>query len=131
MINATMINHCGKEEEIVSDKELLAELALNADEDPFVIMLSIANHGLLTIGVGEDLGFVQHSDENRSLPYLVATESHNCGVEKSEYLEFSLGGTLTQIPRFFCLPMSIVRKICFEFLETGVLPNWVTWTPLW
>lgn len=93
-------------------------------------MLSTANHGLFTIGVGEELGFIQHSDENRSPPYLAATESHNRGVDNLDYLEFFLGSTYTQIPRFLCLSMPLVRKICLEFLETGALPAWVEWTPV-
>ena len=130
MIKTSIFDRYGKEKEILSETQLMSELSLMANEDPFVITLFTTNHGLLTIGVGEELGFIQHSDENRSPPYLAATESPNLGVDNPDYLVFLLGNTLTQIPRFLCLSMPLVRKICFEFLKIGALPDRVEWTPV-
>lgn len=130
MIKTTLINCFGKDKEIKSEKDLLADLAYKENEGQVVVLLSTVNLGVLTIGIGKELGFVQHSDEKRPSPYLVATESHNTYIDRSCNEEFSQGGTLTPIPKSLCLPMPVVRKICIQFLETGTLPDFVEWTPI-
>jgi len=130
MKKTTLINCFGKEKEIKSEKDLLAELSFKEDEGQVVVLLSTTNLGMLTIGIGKELGFVQHSDEKRAFPYLVATESHNKQTDGSCYEEFSQCGTLTPIPKSLCLPMPLVKKICVQFLETGVLSDFVEWAPI-
>ena len=71
----------------------------------------------LLVGIGRDVGCVQHSACDGRPPYLMAVgESSN---SHHAFKEFAIGGTLTPIPWGYCLPIEIVEKIACEFLETG------------
>ncbi len=84
---------------------------------PFVAELCGENGFVLTIGIGGDVGSVQHSRMDGALPYLMALPKHG-RISKTD-VEFRLGNTPTPIPARYILSFDEVRHIALHFLETG------------
>ena len=97
--------------------ELFAQLDSIGDREPFGCELLGENGFKLTLGIGKDIGFVQHSPADGDIPYLVAVAPQKyC---EQEYVEFLVGGTPTPIPQRFCLLFEMVKQIAAHFVETG------------
>jgi len=105
--------------------ELLAVLDRLQDREPFGSELVGDNGYKLTLGIGGKIGFVQHSPSDGDTPYLLAvTPEKQC---QQEYVEFLIGDTPTPIPRRFCIPFEMVKKIAAHFIETGERSPTVSW----
>ena len=111
---------------IVHDRsQLFALLDSVGDRDPFGCELENENGCVLTLGIGKDVGFVQHSPSTGDIPYLVALATSTCCGH--EDVEFLVGDTPTPIPRRFCLPFETVKEIAAYFVETGGRTPSVSW----
>lgn len=71
---------------------------------------------MLTVGIGKELGCVQHRATDGSPPYFMAV-ADNPG--DAGFCEFLVANTPTPVPRRFCLSMSHVVRIASEFFESG------------
>ena len=91
---------------------------------PFVLELAGDNGYKLTIGLSEDLGFVQHGATDGSPPYLLAVADV---PEDDGAVEFLAGNTPTPIPHRYCLPMAVVHGIAREFLFSGNRRQTTAW----
>jgi hypothetical protein len=102
--------------------ELLDSLRNRA---PFVGELVGDNGYKLLLGIGPEVGSVQHSPSDGDVPYLmaVAVDDH-C---KDEYVEFLCGDTPSPISKRYCLPFESVKEIAAHFLETGERSPAVRW----
>jgi len=93
---------------------------------PFFCEL-LGNNGFkLLVGIGKNVGCVQHSSSDGEPPYLMAVEE---GFEFStvDTVDFLIGSELTPVPRRYCKSMESVKQIALYFLETGLrCPN-VAW----
>jgi hypothetical protein len=105
--------------------ELFALLASVRDRQPFGCELIGQNDFKLTLGVGQNVGFVQHSAVNGDAPYLLAVAPGKCCEQA--YVEFLIGNTPTTVPQQFCLPFQTVKEIAAYFLETGERSPLVAW----
>lgn len=77
---------------------------------------------MLTIGIGQNLGSVQHSRIDGDSAYLMAVNPDFVGEQKDgreEYFEFLCGDTPTPIAKRYILPFETVKQICGYFLENG------------
>ena len=97
--------------------ELFAVLDNAQGREPFGRELEGENGYKLTLGVGKDVGFVQHGRADGDTPYLAAVAPENYWHQ--EYAEFFVGDTPTPIPQRFCLPFEMVKQIAAYFIETG------------
>lgn len=106
-------------------RELFALLDGVRGREPFGCELVGENGYKLTLGIGKEIGFVQHSPSDGDTPYLLALapEKH-CD---QEYVEFLVGDTPTPVPGRFCLPFEAVRDIAAFFVETGKRSPTVSW----
>ena len=82
----------------------------------------------LLVGIGGDLGCVQHSLYDGSPPYLMAT--NNGEFDTSDLITFMIGNTPSSVPRCYCLPIELVKRIACNFLETGQRSTEVRWEPV-
>lgn len=92
---------------------------------PFIAEFCGAGDFHITIGIGEDVGFVQYSRVDGDVPYLVAVSARR--PMKRGYFEFLCGGTLTPIAARFILSIDELKQIVLYFLETGERSDAVTW----
>ena len=96
-----------------------------AERDPFLFELCGSNGFVLTIGLANGSGTVQHSSIDGSPPHYMAIS--NAGEEEDGYIEFLAGNTPTPIPRRFCLPIEQVQEIAVEFLLNEAKSESVRW----
>lgn len=96
----------------------------------FVCQLEGENGFMLTIGVGNEVGCVQHSRIDGDSAYLVAlAPSYQGDEEEGEEndLEFLCGNTPSPIPKRNILPFAMVKKIVAYFVATGERSPAVSW----
>jgi hypothetical protein len=106
-------------------EELFAQLDSVRDREPFGCELEGENGFKLTLGIGKDAGFVQHSPADGNTPYLVAVAPDKYCDQ--DYVEFLVGDTPTPIPQRFCIPFEMVKEIAAHFVETGELSSAFCW----
>jgi hypothetical protein len=106
-------------------KELFALMDTAGDREPFGCELVGENGYKLTLGIGKDIGFVQHSPADGDTPYLLAVAPEKCCQQ--EHVEFLVGDTPTPIPQRFCLPFEAVKGIAAYFIETGERSRAFSW----
>ena len=92
--------------------------------EPFLFELAADSGDTLTIGLGADVGCVQHTGDGGDPPYRMAISET---VEDEGFLEFLAGGTPTPIPRKYCLPINAIEAIATEFVATGERSATVSW----
>jgi hypothetical protein len=111
----------------VGDPSILHGLldALKQHREPFLFELNADGGDTLTIGIGADVGCVQHTGSEGMPPYLMAL--NETVADDEGFVEFLAGGTPTPIPRKYCLPMSVVEAIAAEFVATGNRSSAVAW----
>ena len=112
--------------EITREEELRDVLRDLLKHGNSVVLLEFPDSGVLTIGVGTPFGFVEYMDEDRSPPYLVATDDPK-NEEQDPFVEFDSGGTPTPIPIKNWLPFERVVEIVVYFLQNKKLPDYVSW----
>jgi hypothetical protein len=97
--------------------ELIALLDKVRDREPFGCELVGENGFKLMLGIGKDIGFVQHSPADGYTPYLVAVAPEKyC---EQDYVEFLVGDTPSPIEQRFCLSFEMVKEIAAHFIECG------------
>jgi hypothetical protein len=78
----------------------------------------VAENGFkLLLGVSRDLGCIQHSSCDDNSPYLMATNKPV--LDTSDCVKFLIDNEPTHVPRYYRLPMELVKEIATHFLETG------------
>jgi hypothetical protein len=93
--------------------------------EPFVFELVDDAGNALTIGLGAEIGFVQHSGNDGNPPYLMALD--DTAPDDEGFNEFLVSGTPTPIPKKYCLPIKIIEIIAAEFVATGARSLAVAW----
>lgn len=106
-------------------KELFRLLDSAQDREPFGCELVGENDFKLTLGIGQDIGFVQHSPSDGSTPYLMAVAREKC--REQDHAEFLVGNTPTPVPRRYCIPFEAMKEIAAYFIETGERSPAVSW----
>jgi immunity protein Imm1 of predicted polymorphic toxin system len=106
-------------------KELFALFEMFKDQEPFIGHLVGDNGYKLALGIGKELGCVQHSSSNGDVPYLVALAPGIHGED--DYFDFWVGNTPTPIHKRYCLPFETVKEIAAYFIETGERSSDVSW----
>lgn len=107
-----------------SGAEVLAWLDGMRSRPPFLAELA-GDHGFrLDVGIGGDVGCVQHSRSDGLPPYMMAL---NPEVPRTEAIEFLAGGTPTPIDGRFCLSFPIIKAIVGDFVQSGERSSCVEW----
>jgi hypothetical protein len=111
--------------QIGTDDELSSIIESLRTRPPFLCELIGENGHNLMVGIGDDIGCVQHSSCDGLPPYLMGTkdaprDTNNC-------VDFLIGDTPTPIPRRYCLPMELVKRIASDFVDTGERSADVHW----
>src|SRR6266481_155819 len=104
----------------LNDMEIITAIGLSriidslSNRRPFFCHLFCENGFDLLVGIGENVGCVQHSSHDGVPPYLMAVEN---GFEFStvDTVDFLIGGTLTPVPRRYCKSMESVKEIAVYF----------------
>jgi hypothetical protein len=110
----------------VRDEQTLDEvLDPLREREPSFCELVGDNGFKLLIGVGRDIGCVQHSPADGDTPYLMAVAREP--ADDDGYMEFLTADTPTPIPLRYCLPLQVVRGIAAEFVKTGERSRSVEW----
>jgi len=110
----------------VCDRKGLITLLDDArNRKPFGCELVGENGYKLTLGISNEIGFVQHSRADGEPPYLVAFTAERCCDQ--ERCEFLIGGTPTPIGQRFCLPIRAVKEIAAHFIELGERSQAYSW----
>jgi Immunity protein Imm1 len=104
--------------------DLLDEL--RCSRPPFMCELIGDNGFTLTVGLGGEIGCVQHAPSDGTPPYLMAVDSTKVEPNAGD-MEFVVGGTATPIDRRYCLPFQSVNQIVAYFTETGDRSPAVSW----
>lgn len=113
---------------IASKTELSRLLRARRNNAPFVARLSGDNDFEITVGIAGNLGCVQHSRSDGSLPYLMA---HSLSPPlKSGDVEFLTANTPTPVPAAEIISFEELEEIALHFLETGERSSSVLWEPL-
>jgi len=108
-----------------NEQDLDALLRSFEDRQPFFFELAGENGFTLLIGFGSDIGCVQYSTSDGEPPYLMAIGDES--AEDEPFANFLTGNTPTPVPRRFCLPISLLRRIIIDFLESGEQSSTVMW----
>lgn len=103
--------------------ELFALLDSFKGKQPFVGELVGDNGYKLMIGIGDQFGCVQYSNDH--VPYLMALAPGAHPDE--EYVDFLMGNTPSPVPKRNCLPFEKVKEIAAHFIETGERSSAVSW----
>jgi len=113
---------------IESAEELAGTFERLRTRNAFVFQLAGNNDYKLTVGLAEDVGFVQYGLSNGDPPYLLAlppaVESLDPGRPQVEFL---CGNTPTPVPARYYLPHEMVKEIAIYFLETGKRSAGISW----
>jgi hypothetical protein len=110
---------------VSNPQQLFAVLDSARDREPFACELEGENGYRLTLGIGKDKGFVQHSRTDGDSPYLLAVaRATACG---EEYVEFLCGNTPSPVPRRNILPLEKVKEIAAHFIVTGERSPLISW----
>lgn len=93
--------------------------------NPFIAELRGENGFELTVGLGGNLGFVEHRRIDGDLPYLMAVSPRP--PMKSGEVEFLTANTPTPIDAKYILTFDELKKIAIEFQSTGERSKSVRW----
>lgn len=99
---------------------------LRRTRSPFMCELVGDCGDSLTVGVGREIGCVQHARSDGTGPYLMAVDPATSGSRLDE-MEFAVGGTPTPIDGRYCLSFAKLCEIVAEFVMTGNRSNTVKW----
>ena len=113
------------EQTITDFATLLSWLAEARGRPPFFCELLGDNGYKLLLGMSDELGCAQYSARDGSPPYMMAT-AHDAEPDDN-YIVFLIADTDTPVPRKFCLPMTSIREVLFDFTTTGNRSTRVAW----
>lgn len=126
MEQGMLIDSCGKSTLITTPHDLNKELRLMKYLEPQIALLEVSDFGVFTIGIGQDLGFVEYMAPNHEPPYLLASRERDNFAEG--FVEFDSGGTKTPVPKNKCLPIHLVIKIVIDSFRGKKLPEYIDWS---
>ena len=110
---------------VLEDSEALRKIVQTMQARvPFFAELVGINGRTLLLGLGSSDGCVQFSSTDGGPPYLMALRPNDEGEGEQEFL---IGGTLSPVPRRYCLPMRTVEDIAATFLANGERYPGVEW----
>ena len=92
---------------------------------PFFCELLGENGYKLLVGLGGEIGAVQHSRIDGDPPYLMAVAAS--AEPTTDHTEYLIGGTATEVPARYCLPIETVVQIALHFQKTGDRSEVVAW----
>ena len=108
----------------VKTQDALAKVFISGQaREPFFCELLGSNGYKLLVGMGRDIGCVQHSSNDGNPPYLMAVLD---GPQEEEY-EFLTADTPTPVRARYCLPIDKVMEIAAYFLLTGKRDLSIRW----
>ena len=110
---------------IKSKIELDEALEKLGNREPFFFELVGDNGYKLLVGLGKEIGCVQHSRTDGDTPYLMAVAPGE--QDAKNYVEFLTANTPTPESKRYCLPIELLRQIAAYFLETGDRGPDVSW----
>lgn len=113
-------------ESFSSVEELLAFMDELRSKPPFFCELIGSDAHNLMVGISSDVGCVQYSASDGTLPYLMAVNP-TPEASNGDYVEFLTGGTFTPVERRYCVPFDTVREIVAEFVRNGRCNTSVQW----
>jgi hypothetical protein len=112
--------------EVIADEASLVDLLNRRRSNaPFFGRFSGDNGFELMIGMGGEIGCVQHSRTDGDPPYLVAVAPQPRLA--SGYVEFLTANTPTPVPARNILTFDELKKIALYFLETGERCDAFSW----
>jgi hypothetical protein len=94
---------------------------------PFFCELISDNAFCLMMGVGKE-GCAQYSRKDGMPPYMMAVDRRK--EPESGSIGFIIGGTRSGVPKYYCMPFSLVREIAGYFVETARMYPAVAWEEL-
>lgn len=111
---------------VIVEANMLAELLdERRNRVPFIADF-VGDSGFeLMIGIGQDVGCVQHSRTDGEPPYLMAVSPQR--LMKKGYVEFLVNSTPTPLAARYILTFDQVKAIALHFLVTGDRSNVVSW----
>jgi hypothetical protein len=113
---------------VIRDKvRLLAILESLQSRSPFYCKLASDNGLSLVMGVGQS-GFAQYSRDDGTPPFMMAVDRRI--DPENGFIEFRVGGTPSRIPKYYCMPFSLVREIAGYFVETARMYPAIAWEEL-
>src|SRR5215467_16118949 len=113
--------------EVAAEAELSSLIEGLRSRPRFLCELIGENGFKLLVGVGHDVGCIQHSSCDGCPPYLMAISGSDPVFNPDDYMEFLTGNTPTEIPRYYCLPMELLKQTANYFVETGERSADVRW----
>jgi len=93
-------------------------------EEPKFIDLIAPNGDVMALGIGGEWGHAMYMDSSGNPPYLSTRWDES---ESGDFIEFDVGGTLTPILQFKCVPYDILLQIAKWFVQNGTLYPDVNW----
>jgi len=99
---------------------------LRCSRPPFMCELIGDNGFTQTVGLGDDIGCVQHAPSDGTPPYWMAVGSIDVESNAGD-MEFVVGGTVTPIACRYALPIQSLKQIVAYFMETGERSPAVAW----
>jgi hypothetical protein len=82
----------------------------------------------LMLGIGPKFGFAQYKASDGEPPYFITAK--DAGNASRCFYEYWAGGTLSEIPVKYCLPIDIIRELAVHFFETGQRGSSAKWVTL-
>jgi hypothetical protein len=113
---------------IVQEAILAQLLEERQNEPPFLAELSGDNGYHIELGIGGNVGCVQHSQTNGKAPYLMAISADP--PMKGGYVEFLTANTPTPIAARYIVNFDELKAIAIHFLKTGERSDRVLWQEL-
>ncbi len=117
-------------EELNEESELRSVLGGLADNKDPSLLMEHASGQALSIAVKETLAHLEYIPRSWRDPLLAASTLPANRISKQEHVEFSIGGTPTEILRDLCVPIQTMIEIAVYFYKNGALPGSVNWIPL-
>ncbi len=112
--------------EICKVDDLQNWLVRYSEGQPQMIFLQAPSGDGLTIGVGGPLAYIEYTQASGDPPYLAAQGDSNSW---DDVVEFDAGGTATEIPLAFCIPIQKAITIATHFFTHRSIPGDVEWAP--
>jgi len=110
---------------VAGDAQLIELLDSRRRDPPFFACFSADNGFQIMVGIGKDIGCIQHSRSDGQRPYLMAVSADP--PMKAGYVEFLAGGTLTPCAARYIIRLNELKEIALHFLKTGERSRTVSW----
>jgi hypothetical protein len=115
-------------ESLVGGNEASELLERTRSKKPHFVCLSSDNGFELLVGIGGDVGCVQHSLSQGRSPNLMAISTHP--PMKRGYVEFLTANTLTPVAARYIINADELKQVVLHFVRTGERSDAVIWQKL-